>query len=310
MADRIQQRRDTAARWASFNPILLEGEVGYVLDNPNQYKVGNGVNAWNDLPLRGYNGNVTQETGNDPNAVMSQNAVTSAIRDLNKVKSSLYANYIGTTWNENAPSAADSSFYGYPDYKIKDNLIMPNIVIRVNDNGEQKASLIGIRIGKVIESGSSLAFDQVDFLQVYAYSLGSGFMTVPSISLTSKPEYAGCNIFLSVSGRLMQYIGNTLPEESYSYELDNTDLTVVKKLSYELKFALFNDLSNLDSEYALRSSSLNMDRALKELKELNGWNVFSDKLKNANAWMPNASYPLNNFSVNNNGEMILMFTAG
>lgn len=30
MADRIQQRRDTAARWAQFNPILLEGEVGYV----------------------------------------------------------------------------------------------------------------------------------------------------------------------------------------------------------------------------------------------------------------------------------------
>ena len=54
MADIIQQRRDTAARWAQYNPILLEGEVGYVTDNPNQYKIGNGRDKWNDLPLRGY----------------------------------------------------------------------------------------------------------------------------------------------------------------------------------------------------------------------------------------------------------------
>ena len=231
-------------------------------------------------------------------------------RDLSKIKSSLYANYIGTTWNENSTTTTDASFYSYPDYKIKDNLVMPNIVIIVNDNGQQRRSLIGIRIGKVIESGSSLVFDQVDFIQVYAHSLGSGFMMIPSISLTSKPEYAGCNIFLSVSGGMMQFTDNTLPEGSYSYALDNANLTVGNKVSYELKFALFNDLSNLDSEHALRSSSLNMDRALRELKELNGWNVFSDKLKNADAWMPNTSYPLNNFSVNNNGEMILIFTAG
>ena len=76
MADRIQYRRDTAARWAEFNPVLLEGEVGYVTDNPNQYKIGDGVNAWNDLPLRGYTGTISQEIGNDENAVMSQKAVS------------------------------------------------------------------------------------------------------------------------------------------------------------------------------------------------------------------------------------------
>lgn len=75
MADRIQQRRDTAARWSQFNPILLEGEVGYVTDNPNQYKIGDGVRAWNDLPLRGYNGTVVQNLGTSENEVMSQNGV-------------------------------------------------------------------------------------------------------------------------------------------------------------------------------------------------------------------------------------------
>lgn len=82
MADRIQQRRDTAARWAQYNPVLLEGESGYVTDNPNQYKIGDGIHAWNDLPLRGYTGTIAQDTGDDENAVMSQKATTGELTEL------------------------------------------------------------------------------------------------------------------------------------------------------------------------------------------------------------------------------------
>ena len=85
MADRIQQRRDTAARWSQYNPILLEGEIGYVTDNPNQYKIGDGVHTWNDLPLRGYTGTISQELGDDENAVVSQKTVTEELEDkINK----------------------------------------------------------------------------------------------------------------------------------------------------------------------------------------------------------------------------------
>ena len=83
MADRIQQRRDTAARWAQYNPVLLEGEVGYVTDNPNQYKIGDGIHAWNDLPLRGYTGTIVQELGDDENSVVSQKTITEAVNNLN-----------------------------------------------------------------------------------------------------------------------------------------------------------------------------------------------------------------------------------
>ena len=82
MAEIIQQRRDTAARWAQYNPVLLEGEVGYVTDNPNQYKIGDGIHAWNDLKFRGFDGTITQEKGNDENAVMSQKAVTKELSEL------------------------------------------------------------------------------------------------------------------------------------------------------------------------------------------------------------------------------------
>lgn len=80
MADRIQQRRDTAARWAQFNPILLEGEVGYVTDDPNQYKIGDGVHTWNELPLRGFDGTLVHTTGDSTTSVMSQKIVSNLLR--------------------------------------------------------------------------------------------------------------------------------------------------------------------------------------------------------------------------------------
>ena len=49
MADRIQIRRDTKAKWADLNPILAAGEMGFEIDN-NRLKIGNGVTAWNSLP--------------------------------------------------------------------------------------------------------------------------------------------------------------------------------------------------------------------------------------------------------------------
>lgn len=45
---KIQLRHDTAANWASVNPVLLEGEVGIETDTRKQ-KFGDGVTAWNSL---------------------------------------------------------------------------------------------------------------------------------------------------------------------------------------------------------------------------------------------------------------------
>lgn len=80
MADRIQQRRDTKARWAEYNPILLEGELGYELDT-DQYKLGDGEHAWNDLPYRG--DPCLQQTGQSTTTPMSQKAVTDELELIN-----------------------------------------------------------------------------------------------------------------------------------------------------------------------------------------------------------------------------------
>lgn len=83
MADRIQLRRDTKANWELYNPILMEGEPGMVLDYPSLYKMGDGVNHWSDLPYRGFDGNIVQETGQSATSVMSQKAVSDAVSKVN-----------------------------------------------------------------------------------------------------------------------------------------------------------------------------------------------------------------------------------
>jgi hypothetical protein len=49
MIETIQLRRDTAANWASLNPILAQSEVGTETDT-GKAKLGDGVTAWNSLP--------------------------------------------------------------------------------------------------------------------------------------------------------------------------------------------------------------------------------------------------------------------
>lgn len=89
MADIIQQRRDTLANWSLYNPILAEGEVGYVLDDVNRYKIGDGIHNWNDLPFRGFDGTLVQETGDDETVVMSQKAVTEKLSELGSYLSNI-----------------------------------------------------------------------------------------------------------------------------------------------------------------------------------------------------------------------------
>ena len=79
----MKQRRDTKANWAATNPVLLDGELGIVSDDPNLYKVGDGATAWNSLPFRGFDGTLAQELGTSPNAVISQKVVSDKINELN-----------------------------------------------------------------------------------------------------------------------------------------------------------------------------------------------------------------------------------
>ena len=116
MADRIQFRRDTEARWSQFNPVLLEGEMGIVSDNPNKYKIGDGETAWNDLPFRGFDGTVVQETGNSETSVMSQKATTEACSKIEQIllnKTINISDFVTGRWVGSGSTISPDSQSGY-----------------------------------------------------------------------------------------------------------------------------------------------------------------------------------------------------
>lgn len=51
--DLIKNRRDTNENWEEQNPVLAEGEIGFVVDK-NYYKIGDGVSSWKNLQRIGY----------------------------------------------------------------------------------------------------------------------------------------------------------------------------------------------------------------------------------------------------------------
>lgn len=53
VAQRMYQRRGTAAEWVAANPVLQAGEIGVELSTPPTMKIGDGVTAWNSLPYAG-----------------------------------------------------------------------------------------------------------------------------------------------------------------------------------------------------------------------------------------------------------------
>ena len=56
VAQRMWQRRDTTANWASANPVLAAGEIGVELTTPPKFKIGDGVTAWTSLAYQGNGG--------------------------------------------------------------------------------------------------------------------------------------------------------------------------------------------------------------------------------------------------------------
>lgn len=55
MSVQVQLRRGTAAQWNLANPILAQGEMAVELDT-HQFKIGNGIDTWSDLPYGGIGG--------------------------------------------------------------------------------------------------------------------------------------------------------------------------------------------------------------------------------------------------------------
>ena len=57
-------KRGTAERWIEVNPILAQGEPGFVIDE-NRLKIGDGITPWINLPYVGESNIFSGQTKND-----------------------------------------------------------------------------------------------------------------------------------------------------------------------------------------------------------------------------------------------------
>lgn len=77
----IQFKRGTAARWADLNPVLENGEPGFAYDT-RQFKIGDGVTHWNDLPyIQGETGVANFATSADFPAIGFPNVIYKAANE-------------------------------------------------------------------------------------------------------------------------------------------------------------------------------------------------------------------------------------
>lgn len=95
MAYRLQFRKDTKANWESVNPQLADGEIG-LIRGTNLYKIGepkdNGtLKFWNELPLYGFNGTLSQTLDVTEGEAVNNEAVTKAalIAKFNEISNSM-----------------------------------------------------------------------------------------------------------------------------------------------------------------------------------------------------------------------------
>lgn len=80
MATRMQQRRGTAAQWSGANPILASGEIGFESDT-SKFKIGDGVNHWEDLVYYASAAEVASLIDGAPDLLNTLNELAAAVGD-------------------------------------------------------------------------------------------------------------------------------------------------------------------------------------------------------------------------------------
>lgn len=83
MAYRLQFRKDTRENWELYNPQLADGEIG-LIRGTNLYKIGDpnpdgSLKFWNDLPLFGFNGRLSDNLNIVENEEIDNEAVNKRV---------------------------------------------------------------------------------------------------------------------------------------------------------------------------------------------------------------------------------------
>jgi len=117
---RMQQRRGTAAQWASENPILAAGEIGFETDE-YKFKIGDGLSNWTALAYFSNADDVAAAIAEvidmAPETLDTLNELAAAINDDPDFFTNIqtYADTAASTAQSNAEAYADALTYAIDD---------------------------------------------------------------------------------------------------------------------------------------------------------------------------------------------------
>ena len=206
--DRIQLRRDSSARWAEINPILLEGEVGFETDTRLR-KIGDGVHAWNDLDYLAAE-SIVQELGDSENVVISQKKVTEKLTELESETSTLTRKTSAIS-QDNAGSDIES-IEMYDDNKLIHKIDKESADFKnLKNNGipvqEQIKDLITIRENSAqgreafgLLDTKQDSIKSIEQLKEYEIKDSIEIYDDDDVILKITPSYIGANTFADLNG--------------------------------------------------------------------------------------------------------------
>ena len=124
---KIIQRHDTAANWASVNPVLAQGEMG-IEDDTRKFKFGDGTTAWADLPYASSEGGGSGTSYVFTGGLTESNGVVSVNGANLKTDFSNFVSVVG-----NPTINADYSVTGFSD---TDYVACKSLIDGTEDNWE------------------------------------------------------------------------------------------------------------------------------------------------------------------------------
>lgn len=165
---RIQLKRATASSWASNNPVLYAGEIGYETDT-KKFKIGDGTTAYNSLSY--FNGNLSGSSLND----LADVTIVSATNGD-------FLRWNGTAWINDAVNLSTDTIGSYVE-----SLVAGTGVTLANNSGEGATPTVAI--GQDVGTSASVTFAHVS--ASVTGSLSGNASTASTLQNTRTIELSG-----------------------------------------------------------------------------------------------------------------------
>lgn len=185
MASQIQLRRDTAANWASTNPILAQGEIGIATDN-GKLKIGNGSSAWSSLSY--FTGDISGVVLND----LSDVTITSAANGD-------FLRWNGSAWINDAVNLSTDTVGSYVE-----SLVAGTGITLSNNSGEAATPTVNVDTSVIQARVTNVSDTEIGYLDGVTSSIQTQIDSKVSSTISINAQSASYTLVLSDKDKLVE----------------------------------------------------------------------------------------------------------